>query len=36
MVSVFFYTAFNPQCTIMGRFHPNQNYFLKFVEGLST
>jgi len=25
----------NPQCTIMGRFHPSQNYFLKFLEGLN-
>jgi len=26
----------NPQCTIIDRFHPSQNYFLKFLEGLST
>jgi len=26
----------NPQCTIMSSFHSNQNYFLKFLEGLSN
>jgi len=29
---LFSFLRIYPQCVIMGRFHPSQNYFLKFLK----